>query len=463
MTVPPHNTDRTTSPTADLAAFAAHTRYDALPSAVVERLQQCLLDFVGVTALGAREAESSQALRDGVTHLAGRDGGAIVIGQSRRLPTEYAALLNGAHAHSLDFDDTFIGGGLHPGAAVIPAALATAQDTDVSGPGFLTAVAVGYETSCRLGAALGQGAYRRGFHPTAIAGVFGAVAAVGRLRGLDAERLEHAFGLAGSMAAGSMQYLANGGWNKRLHPGLAARNALLAVALASAGVIGAAQAIEGDLGLLAGYSAAPEPAALVAGLGTEWRLTGTGIKPYPSCRLTHGAIDAARRLRDALSGRPLDEGRLTVRISPEAYAIVGAPEDRKVTPVNTVDGQFSVYFQIAAALLDATVTWDSYRRIGDPATRRLASRVSVSADDAITPAGAVLTWHGPDGRDIEARVDEPSGEPGTTLSWELVEAKFDSAAAAVYGAGTRRALAAEIRTLHQAPSLVRLQRLLTAA
>lgn len=448
------------SQTAGLADFAVGLEFPEPPAEVLDRLEQCLLDFVGVAALGARQAESSAAIRQAAAELAAGRGESTVIGESGGWPVEYAAFLNGAYAHSLDFDDTYIAGGLHPGAAVIPAALAEAGRADVSGARFLTALAVGYETGCRVGEALGKGAYLRGFHPTAVAGIFGAVAAAARLRGLTAEQLASAFGLAGSMAAGSMQYLANGAWNKRLHPGLAARNAMLAVTPAAHGVTGAAHALDGDFGLPMGYSAQPAPERLTEDLGIRWALTGIGIKPYPSCRLTHGAIDAARRLREALGGVVPDGGELTVVVSPAAYAIVGAREPRKIDPLNSVDAQFSVYFQIAAALLDGSVSWNGYRRIGDPEISRLTARIHVTEHVDVKEAGARLTWHAPDGATRTEQVDDPQGEPGVSLSWDMVETKFHAAADAVYGTEPRHALIAAIRTLHEAPTVTRLLELL---
>ncbi len=165
--------------------------------------------------------------------------------------------------------------------------------------------------------------YERGFHITAVSGIFGAVAAVARLRGFDAEATASAFGLALSKAAGSMRYLANGAWHKRLHPGFLAHDALTCATLAEAGVRGADGAIEGRYGLLAGYTEKAQPKALTHELGTSWLLLDTAVKPYPSCRLTHGAIDAALALRDAVAQEERAEAALQVGIPPTAMTIVG--------------------------------------------------------------------------------------------------------------------------------------------
>lgn len=424
--------------TAILADFVSRITLSEVPDQACTRLAQCLLDFIGVAAAGSQHAESSPPLRAALRGLV-TGGDTTVVADPEPWPAPYAALLNGAYAHSLDFDDTHIASGLHPGAAVIPAALSIAERTDASGADLLTALAVGYEVCCRLGAALGHGAYQRGFHPTAIAGLIGATSAASRLLGLDATGVAQAIGLAGSMAAGSMQYLANGAENKRLHPGMAAHNAVLAASFAAAGLRGAAEAIEGGLGLLHAYSEEPHPDRLTDALGATWLLEGTGIKPYPSCRLTHGSIDAALQVRGQLAGSPAPDATVHLAISPPADLLVGGTDPRKRAPQNSVDGQFSAVFQAAVALLDGHVDWDSYGRIADPDLRDLTARIELVTDPTLPEAGAELTvTSGHDTR--TARIEQPSGEPGTDLSWDLVRTKYEGLTGHVLPAGVAAAV-----------------------
>lgn len=437
---PPATTDQ-------LASFVSGFTVDDLPDEAVDRLQQCLLDFVGLTAFAGVESESSASIRAGVAALAPADGPGTVIGDTRGYQFPYAALLNGAFAHSLDFDDTNIHGSLHPGAPVIPAALAVAERVGASGEELLAALAAGYETCCRVGAALGQTAYDRGFHVTSVAGVFGAIAAGAKLLGFTAEQVASAWGLGGSMASGSMQYLANGSWNKRLHPGLAAHDGLLALSFAEAGVAGAALPFEGRYGLLVGYTDEPAAHLLTQDLGTRWVLTETAIKPYPSCRFTHGAVDVALELRGRLGGAPDSEGALTLQISPRAYQIVGGTEAHKTTPVNVVDGQFSVYFQAAIALLDGAVDWSSYQRLADPDVRALIGRLRVAPDEAIPTAGATLSYTSVGEAPITVRRERPIGEPGEALPWDVVETKFHDLAGVVFDEGVRREVVTVCRDL----------------
>jgi 2-methylcitrate dehydratase PrpD len=419
-----------------LARFAATTGLESVPSVVRSRLKDCLLDFVGNTAYAAVNAESSAAFRAGAMALQGANDDATVVGDTQGYSYLQAALLNGAFAHTLDFDDTNVWGCLHPGAPVIAAAMVEAERIRATGKRWLAALAVGYEVATRIGAALGSTAYDRGFHITAVTGIFGAVAAVGRLRGVDSDTLASALGIAGSKAAGSMQYLANGSWNKRLHPGFAAHDALLALAFAQAGVVGAAAPIEGRYGLLAGYTNDATPLALTDRLGEWWPSGDTAIKPFPSCRLNHGAIEAALQLHEQLGTgarkrieAALREGaRLEVRLSPKAAQIVGEATPNKIHPRNIVDAQFSVYFQVAVTLLDGRCNWQSYQRIGAADVAALCSAIYVVIDGQLPIVGAVLSFAGQ-----AVRIDEPLGEPSRPCDGVSLRRKFDDLAVPVFG------------------------------
>jgi 2-methylcitrate dehydratase PrpD len=427
--------------------------------ALRDLLTLCVLDFVGLTAYAGRFAESSDAFR-GFLSLGFEGGDVTVIGDDRRYHAPHAALLNGAFAHTLDFDDTNFVSSLHPGAPVIAAILAHAERKDVAGSDFIEALAVGYEVCCRIGRALTPAAYERGFHVTPVAGIFGGVAGAARLAGTSQVVLSSAFGLAGSRAAGSMQYLANGSWNKRLHPGFAAHDALMVLSLAQAGTLGAVEALEGRYGLLHSHSDKANPDALLEGLGKEWLALSTALKPYPSCRLAHSAIDATLRLRDRISA-PIDNVRIIIRLAPTAYKIVGVPDANKRAPENIVDGQFSVYFQVASALTDGRVDWSSYDRVGDAAFNRLLSQIWVVEDSAVASSGAVVEIE-TDEETLRERVDEPLGEPSNPLDWNSAGAKFLSLAVPVWGEAKAADIMAAIRNLSDVKSMTSFARSLAA-
>ena len=246
------------------------------------------------------------------------------------------------------------------------------------------------------------------------------------------------------MACGSMQYLESGSWNKRIHPGLAAHNALLALELARAGVVGAVRPLEGRSGVLHAYTDDPHPRALTDALGERWLLAETGIKPYPACRLAHGAIDAAFAVRARLGGEVPADAAIALRISPEAYAIVGGEDANKRSPQNIVDAQFSVYFQTAVALLDGAVSWASYARIGEGDVDRVIAHIDVSADEAVASAGAVLAWRSREA-DVEIRIEKPVGEPDGALAWDDVERKYRALARELFDDGRCEEIAAWVK------------------
>ncbi|WP_037345947.1 MmgE/PrpD family protein [Sciscionella sediminilitoris] len=418
------------SATAKLAEFT--TSELRLPELVLPRLRDLVLDYIGISAFASNHAENVLAVRAAVDALDPGDGSATVIGEPRGYRSQYAALLNGCYAHSLDFDDTNHLQVGHPGAPVISAALAEAERTGADGSAFLEALAVGYEVSCRVGAAVGASSYDRGFHLTSTSGIFGAVAAIARLRSFGKETVEHAFGLALSKAAGTMQYLANGAWNKRLHPGFAAHDALVCATLAGAGVRGAADAIDGQYGLLRGYSDDPNPAALIEGLGETWTLLETAIKPYPSCRFTHAAVDAALALRARAPETERAQAEIRIDLSPTAMKIVGEPVAAKLRPQGSVDAQFSVYFQVAAAWLDGKLDWQSYQRIGAADLTAMTDRISTEVGD-LSAHETVVTARIHDQEYTES-VPLPLGEPDNWIGDAALRGKFTGLAEPVYGA-----------------------------
>jgi len=402
-----------------------------------------LLDWFAVAIGGATHADSTPSILDGVRRIAGptpdpdADGTATLLPSGERLTPADAALANGALAHSLDFDDTHLASSLHPGAPVIAAALAAAEGEgeETAADRFRAGVAAGYDVACTVGEAVGPDAhYARGFHVTATCGTFGAVAAAGVVRGLDADELRNAFGIAGSQAAGSLQFLANGAWNKRLHPGLAARRGVEATDLALAGFVGAANPLAGEHGFFAGYSDEPNPAA-VDGIGERDAVAETGRKPYPCCRYLHAAIDALREIAPAVD--PAAVEAVEVAIPSAGVRLTGEPIDAKRRPDGFVDCQFSAPFAAALTLAEGTADAEAFlRAVGrldepprwdDPDVRRLMDATSVGTDPAIERRfpeewGARVAVTA-DGGTREASVSVPLGEPERPLSTAETEEK----------------------------------------
>jgi 2-methylcitrate dehydratase PrpD len=444
-----------TAVTAALAAHAAGLEAEALSGEVRARAALLLLDLAGNIIRARYDAESTPALLAAVRALGLAPGSHGVFGCAMRYTAAGAALLNGALGHSLDFDDTHAPSSLHPGAPVIPAALAAAEMTGAKGRDVIAAIVAGYDVTCRIALALPAAAhYDRGFHPTATCGAFGAAAAAGRVFGLDAETIASAFGIALSQSAGSLQFLANGAWTKRFQVGWAAMAGLSAATLARAGFKGAAEAFEGRHGFLAAYAPSPTPELALEQLGERFELMRTAVKPYPSCRYGHAAIDAALELRARLGLRPEEISRITIGLPRAGMLLIGAPIEKKRAPENVVDGQFSAPFVVAVALATGRMGWDSYRlHLGDPAIQALMARTECIEDpeiEALFPrymAGRVS---------IEARgerfvetVEVPSGEPENFPEASALIAKFDDLAAPVLGAQRSRHLAERLLGLEE--------------
>src|SRR6201982_1518689 len=285
--------------TETLAGYVADLKFEDIPPEVLERAKVLTLDFLGSAIRARRDAESTPSLLKMLEALAlDSKGEATVFGDTKTWTPAVAALLNGALGHSLDFDDTHADSSLHASAPVVPAAFAVGEIVGASGRDVLTAIVAGYEVCCRLGNALDPTShYARGFHPTATAGTYGAAAAAGKLFGLSEQQLVSAFGVSGSQAAGSLQFLVNGAWNKRFQVGAAAMNGVVAASLARQDFRGSIEAVEGKHGLLVGYSDNPHPDKAVAGLGSTYETMKIGVKPYPSCRYTHAALAAIIDMR----------------------------------------------------------------------------------------------------------------------------------------------------------------------
>uniref|UniRef100_A0A8J4M6N2 MmgE/PrpD family protein n=1 Tax=Acidicaldus sp. TaxID=1872105 RepID=A0A8J4M6N2_9PROT len=450
--------------TADLSAFTAAIRLDRLPPELVARARLLLLDLVGNIVRARHDAESTPALLAATRALGLAAGNAGVFGCSARYTPAGAALLNGALGHSLDFDDTHAGGSLHPGAPVIPAALAAAEMVGASGAETLAAIIAGYEVTCRIALALPAGAhYARGFHPSATCGAFGAAAAAARVFGLDAAGVASALGIALSQTAGSLQFLANGAWTKRFQVGWAAMAGLTAAALAREGFKGAAEALEGRHGFLAAYAPSPEPERAVVGLGVEFELMRTAVKPYPSCRYGHAGIDAALALRAEHDLKPAEITAVTLGLSQAGMLLIGQPLAQKQNPQNVVDGQFSGPFVIACALASGAMGWDSYRLLDDPVVRGLMAKVVCRADpeiEAVFPrymAGKLtIAAHG---EEFTRTIVVAKGEPENFLTETELRAKFAGLAEAVLGRERSARLADAVLAIDRAGEVAGLMRL----
>jgi len=424
-----------------LADFAARLSYDALPPEVAERAKLLILDTVGIIVRARHDADSTAPMLKAAGRM-GLRGSCTVFGDAEGYVPPTAALLNGALAHSLDFDDTHAAGSIHSSAPILPAAFAAAEMVGASGRDLIAGLVAGYEVQIRLSLALGpDDHYARGFHPTATCGVFGSAAAAGKVLGLSADDLASAFGIALSQAAGSMQFLENGAWTKRSHVGQAAQNGLMAAVMSAEGFCGSAEAFEGKFGFFNAYAPAADPAKAVAGLGEQWETMRLAVKPYPCCRYAHAAMDAIAALRAAHAIAPDEVEHIQIGIPRPGMRIIGEPLAAKQAPTNIVDGQFSMPFCAAVVLREGKLEWDDYpRHLADAHTLALCKRVDCVLDadaQAALPANmagkaAITTRRGT----FEKFVEVPRGEPDNFLSEEEFRSKFRALAAPYLGEAT---------------------------
>ncbi|MBB3064242.1 MmgE/PrpD family protein [Limibacillus halophilus] len=362
-----------------LAGFTTRLITEGCDDAAMSRAKTYALDTLAVT-LGGAMAESSKRTVSGLTRF-GSGGPSAVFGSGLRLSCGEAALANGTLAHALELDDDHRIGVLHPGAAVVPAAFAIAEASGASGRDFLLGLIAGYEVACRLGEVFRGSLFRYGFHPTALCGALGAAAAGAVVLRLDSIAATRALGIAGTQAAGLVEWRADGSWIKRLHPGRAAQSGVIAALLAAEGFTGPATILEGAGGFFAafGHDQKLDTEAVTRGLGTDLRGLGTAIKPYPCCRFAHGAIDLALEAQRAgIAVQDISEVEVRLyRTDVLTYHPV---------PINAVDAQFNVPYHIACCLLQGNIGLKDFtvEAVQRPEILALAAKVKVVEDDALS-------------------------------------------------------------------------------
>ena len=448
-----------------LSEFVAGVTYDGLPADVTGRTKMLILDMVGIALRARHDAASTPSLLAAVDKLGLGRGTASVIGVDAGFAPPGAALLNGALAHSLDFDDTHARGSIHSSAPIVPAALAAAEMTGADGRDVIAGVVAGYEVQIRLSLALvPKDHYVRGFHPTSTCGAFGAAAAASRVFGLSAEQTADAFGICLSQAAGTVQFVANGSWTKLFQVGYAAMNGLIAASLAREGFKGAAESIEGKAGFLRTYAPDPLPELAIEGLGEVYETLEIAVKPYPCCRYSHAAMDALIGLRADNGIDPGEIESVEIGLPRTGWNIIGDPEDDKHNPKSVVDGQFSMPFVAAVALRQGGLGWDDFaRHLDDAETLALCRRVSCVVDEqaeAEFPAkmsgvARIRTGRG----SFEKFVKIAKGEPEDFPTTGELRAKFEDLAGPYLSPGRIGELVQAVLSLDEAKDIGGLMRL----
>lgn len=412
-----------------IAHWAADVTLSSVPDLVVERALLHILDCVGIAYASGTFEFAKRALA-AVSEFGGGD--TPVIGQTVGFTPRDAALINGLLVHGLDYDDTHLPGVVHASASALPTALSVANHRHLPGSDLVLGYLIAVEVSGRIGAAANSGLHAQGFHPTGVVGAFGSAVAAARMEGLNAEGITSAQGFVGSLASGSMEFLATGASTKRVHPGWAAVSGITAAAFARHGFESPPEIYEGRYGMYALHTPLGHQVDLskaTAALGDRWELLRTGIKPYPTCHFTHAFADAALIL---LTEHELEVGDIeavTCLVPDEIVPVVLEPAESKRHPRSDYDAKFSLPFVVSAILNRGRFTLteledDSLR---DAAILRLAAKVGYKSDPNKT---FPKYFHGEviirmkDGREYRHREDDNRGSEQRPLPQSDIETKF---------------------------------------
>ena len=435
------------------AAYCAMPQ--GIPATVVTMCDAVLMDVAGL-CVAARNSDYLQA----ALRATAEPGVCSVIGQADGFNVATATLCNGTGGHGEDYDDTFEGGPVHAGVVIVPALLATAEQHGLAGAEMIRGIAVGCEIMCRLCLVAPTRVHKAGFHPTAVFGALGAAAGVATALRLDAAQWVNALGIAGSMASGIIEYLAEGAWTKRMHPGWVAHAGYRAARLAQEGFTGPRTLFDGEHGFFHAFANSDhcDFGAMLDGAGTEWLAADIAFKPYACGTMAHPYIDCARKLV-AEGVAPGDVTSIECRTAEGIVHRLWEPLAAKQNPPNGYAAKFSIPYAIAVGMLRDGAGLAEYEDavVHDPAVRALAGKVRYVVDPG-DPYPRKFTGHVRvtlgTGEVREASQGHFRGGREEPMSSEALEAKF--MANCNYGgwdAGRARSALTVLRTLHAAPRI----------
>ncbi len=438
--------------TATLADWIVGLQADDIPAEVRREGLRTFVNWVGCAVGGARHETADAALR-AFTPFSGQQV-STVLGRPERLDPAHAALMNGITSHVLDYDDTHLRTILHPAGPVASALLALAEMRPVSGADLLTALVAGVETECRIANAIYPDHYDRGWHITGTAGVFGAAAAVGRMIGLDAQRMRWALGLAASQSSGLREMF--GTMTKSFHPGIAARNGMMAALMAEAGYDSSERALEAPRGFAHVMSDKQDWAEILDGLGTHWEAATNSYKPFACGIVIHPAIDGCIQLRDELGAEKVGQiAAVRLRAHPLVLELTG-----RKTPKTELEGKFSVYHCASVALLhgDGAPTAFTDEIVNDAAVVALRGLIEVEANPDCHSASVDIEVTLKDGSTHTKHVERAIGSAEKPLTDAQLDRKFTDQAALVVGPEVTerlRAVAWALESLDDASEVAR--------
>ncbi|MGE5526807.1 MAG: MmgE/PrpD family protein [Rhodospirillaceae bacterium] len=464
-----HKTDPAAADaTRRLAEFASALQFERLPSDVVAKAKTSILDTLGCCLFGATLA-SVRRLAAMVSEDIG-DGPSQVLGLPQRTSPSHAALVNGTSAHAFQLDEIHIGATLHPGATSVPAVLALAEAGRYSGRDAITAVVAGAEIGIRVGMACKGGMFTRGYHNQGTTGALVAGAAAGRLLGLDAGRMRHALGIAGSQAAGLMA-VQEGAMAKGFHSGRAAQSGVYAARLAALDYTGIPDVLEapygGFMSTLVGDYAGAE---LAAELGTRWDILSVGYKPAPASNGSITAMSAIDRIMRDHALEADDIREVTAYVSTNTLHHCGWHYDPAQVQ-GVLAAQMNLCYGMAVMALRRKATADEFNEqtMRDPAVLDFIRRVRVALEPRYDASGgklrvacrAVVVTR--DGRTLEVEVLYRKGTPEDPMTHAELDRKFVELACKTIGVQAAREIAGAVAELERMESTETLTRMLSEA
>jgi 2-methylcitrate dehydratase PrpD len=409
-----------------LADFATKLQFDEIPQAVVERAKDCIIDIVGVCAFGSTVPSSKPVLAYAEQY--GKGGGSTVLGTPLKVHAPMAALANGVFAHSFEMDNLVSPSvGVHPGASLLPPALALAQEVEALGRDFITAFVAGFEVLHRIGDAALETIEKIGFHAPGVTGPFGGAIVSGRLLKLNAEQMTSALGIAGSLSSGLLEFAKSGGGTvKRLHLGHGAQSGVMAAVLARDGFAGPVTILEGKFGYLNVFCRDRDANRLTAGLGEEWKTARIMFKRY-SCHITaHVPVTAILGLKSRCGFAGDDVEDVTVAGSEKMLSHHNIPEPRDLAMA-----QYSTPFCVALACYFDPRDPGAFSEttLNDPAIRNLCGKVKLELRKETTvknPLASRVTVRLKDGREFVEEIEHFPGTPEQPLDRAGLREKFET-------------------------------------
>lgn len=443
-----------------LIARCREISFDTFSKDVVDRTRNLFMDFVGVAARGMLEA-SSLAMNRVVQGLDNNPDAMPVLGADFCAHPVNAALAVGTAAHGIELDDVINESSLHPAVVVMPAALSAAFLSGCSGRRFIEGIVSGYEVMSRLGIALHPtDHYARGFHPTGTCGTMGAAIAAAKILELPQEIMTSALAIAGSQAAGSMEFLSDGSMTKRLHPGWAAHAGVMAALLAREGFTGPATILEGRFGFLHAYSSGSKKEKIMENWGSPYQVMRSSIKPHACCRYMQGPIDALIQIMQQYALTENGIRKVVVGVLKTGFPIVVDPLETKMNPRTVVDAQFSMPFGAAVAMLYGRAFLDQFtlENVTSKKIRQVMGKINCVSDPDLETEfprkwKARVTVETTSGQTFTQRIEYPKGDPENPLTQDELEGKFRVLTKSVYSQEKADAIIEDIKKLDQCEDL----------